>query len=242
METPVIRMTNASVIFEIRKGPLARERFPALRDINLDVMAGETLGVIGDNGSGKSTLLRLMAGIYQPNTGAIERATSQVSLLSLALGFDPRLSGFDNAILSSMLLGASHQEALAKLNQIIEFSELQEFIHKQVRTYSSGMRARLGFSVALTMNTDVLLIDEALAVGDASFKKKCEAAIMEKLSSKLTVVLVSHSTAQVKKLCDRVICLNHGRIVAEGKPEEVVAQYEKKANEIPHKKTGRDNQ
>jgi lipopolysaccharide transport system ATP-binding protein len=234
-------LKNASVIFEIRKGPFAHEHFPALSGINLDVIKGETLGVIGDNGSGKSTLLRLMAGIYQPDAGTIARTTSQVSLLSLALGFDPKLSGFDNAILSSMLLGASRKEALGKLNQIIEFSELREFIHKQVRTYSSGMRARLGFSVALTMNTDVLLIDEALAVGDAGFKKKCEAAIMEKLSSSLTVVLVSHSTAQVKKLCDRVICLNHGRIAAEGKPTEVVAQYEKNANEIPHGKMGRNN-
>jgi lipopolysaccharide transport system ATP-binding protein len=202
-------------------------RFQALKSINMNVLPGETLGVIGSNGSGKSTLLKVLSRIYRPDSGVITFSAKKISLLSLALGFDPRLSGFDNAILSSMLLGATLKEARQKVYDIIEFSELGEFSRQPVRTYSSGMKSRLGFSVALNMQTEVLLIDEALAVGDARFKKKSERAIVEKVTSSQTVVLVSHSVGQINRLCDRAIWIEKGKIVLTGAPREVTRKYTK---------------
>jgi len=206
-------------------GAFSIERFQALKSVNLDIIPGETLGVIGSNGSGKSTLLKILARIYIPDEGEILYNANKISLLSLALGFDPRLSGYDNAILSSMLLGATLREAKQKVAGIIDFSELGDFASHQVRTYSSGMRARLGFSVALNMKTDVLLIDEALAVGDAKFKAKSEKAITEKLSSSQTVVLVSHSAPQINRLCDRAVWIEKGEIVLEGDTDFVTEKY-----------------
>ncbi len=225
MSAPLIRLTDVGFIYRTLSGLLSIEKFQALRSINLDVLPGETLGVIGSNGSGKSTLLKILARIYQPDEGEIVFNANKISLLSLALGFDARLSGIDNAILSSMLLGASHSEAKQKVEAIIEFSELGEFASHAVRTYSSGMRARLGFSVALNMQADVLLIDEALAVGDAHFKAKSEKAIVDKVTSSQTVVLVSHSAAQINRLCDRAVWIEKGEIVLAGETDVVTEQY-----------------
>ena len=208
-------------------GLLSIEKFRALKSINLDIHPGETLGIIGSNGSGKSTLLKVLARIYQPDEGKIVYNAKKISLLSLALGFDARLSGFDNAMLSSMLLGATLREAKEKVDGIIEFSELGEFASHPVRTYSSGMRARLGFSVALNMKADVLLIDEALAVGDAKFKVKSEKAIVERVKSSQTVVLVSHSGAQINRLCDRAVWIEKGEIVEQGDTDFVTGEYAK---------------
>jgi lipopolysaccharide transport system ATP-binding protein len=226
MNPPLISLDGAGVAYKRSTGMLSSERFWALRDISLDINPGETLGVLGSNGSGKSTLLRLLARIYQPDAGSLRFSASKISLLSLSLGFDPELSGFDNAILSSMLLGATLREAKSKLDSIIAFSELGEFAAQPIKTYSSGMRSRLGFSVAINMNADVLLIDEALAVGDASFRKKSEEAILNLLSSDQTVVLVSHSIVQIVRLCDRAIWLKDGRLMADGDPESVAGQYQ----------------
>lgn len=225
MNIPLIRLTDVGFTYRTLSGLFSIEKYQALKSISLEVFPGETLGVIGSNGSGKSTLLKVLARIYQPDEGEIVFNANKISLLSLALGFDARLSGVDNAILSSMLLGASLKEAKQKVAGIIDFSELGKFASHPVRTYSSGMRARLGFSVALNMKTDVLLIDEALAVGDAKFKAKSEKAIVEKLASSQTVVLVSHSGAQIKRLCDRAIWIEKGRIILSGETDFVTRKY-----------------
>ena len=226
MSTPLIHLTDVGFTYRTLSGLFSIAKFQALKSINLDILPGETLGVIGSNGSGKSTLLKVLAKIYKPDEGRIVYNASKISLLSLALGFDARLNGYDNVILSSMLLGASLREAKQKVEGIIEFSELGEFAGHPIRTYSSGMRARLGFSIAINMKADVLLIDEALAVGDARFKSKSEKAIIDRVTSSQTVVLVSHSAAQINRLCDRAVWIEKGEIVLEGKADFVTRQYE----------------
>ena len=226
MSTPLINLTDVGFTYRTLSGLFSIAKFQALKSISLDILPGETLGVIGSNGSGKSTLLKVLARIYKPDEGQIVFNASKISLLSLALGFDARLNGYDNAVLSSMLLGASLREAKQKVDGIIEFSELGEFAGHPIRTYSSGMRARLGFSIAVNMKADVLLIDEALAVGDARFKSKSEKAIVDKVTSSQTVVLVSHSAAQINRLCDRAVWIEKGEIVLEGKADFVTRQYE----------------
>ena len=227
MSSPLISLTDVGFTYRTLSGLFSIEKYQALNSINLEIRPGEALGIIGSNGSGKSTLLKVLARIYEPDEGKIVYNANKISLLSLALGFDARLSGFDNAILSSMLLGATLREAKQKVEGIIEFSELGEFASHPVRTYSSGMRARLGFSVALNMKADVLLIDEALAVGDAKFKAKSEKAIVERVTSSQTVVLVSHSGAQINRLCDRAVWIEKGEIVEQGNTDFVTGQYAK---------------
>jgi ABC-type polysaccharide/polyol phosphate transport system ATPase subunit len=167
-----------------------------------------------------------MAGIYKPDTGSIVRHCKSASLLSLGLGFDNELSGIDNAMILGMLLGARKSEVKAKLDEIVEFSELGRFINEPIKTYSSGMRSRLGFSVAVKMQTDLLLIDEVLSVGDASFKRKAEKAMMALIDSDQTVVFVSHGLEQVRKLCNRVVWLESGRIRRLGNTADVLSEYE----------------
>ena len=225
MSEPLIVLDNVGFSYRTLAGMLKVNKFEALKSISFDVRPGETLGIIGSNGSGKSTLLKILARIYRPDSGSVVFNARKISILSLALGFDPHLSGVDNAVLSSMLLGASFREATQLLDRIMDFSELGEFATKQVRTYSSGMRARLGFSVAMNMQTDVLLIDEALAVGDARFKEKSERAIVERITSNQTVVLVSHSVAQINRLCNRAIWIEKGQIVSQGDPVLITQKY-----------------
>jgi len=225
MSSPLINLTDVGFSYRTLSGLFSVQKYQALKSINLEIRPGETLGVIGSNGSGKSTLLKVLARIYKPDEGEIVYNANKISLLSLALGFDARLSGFDNAILSSMLLGATLREAKQKVDGIIDFSELGEFASHPVKTYSSGMRARLGFSVALNMKADVLLIDEALAVGDAKFKAKSEKAIVERVTSSQTVVLVSHSGAQINRLCDRAVWIEKGEIMLEGDTDFVTKRY-----------------
>jgi lipopolysaccharide transport system ATP-binding protein len=225
MNQPLISLREAGFTYKSLTGMFKVSKFQALNSINLDILPGETLGVIGSNGSGKSTLLKILAGIYRPDAGTIVFNAKKISLLSLALGFDARLSGVDNVILSSMLLGATLREAKQKVDDIVDFAEIGEFATHPVRTYSSGMRSRLGFSVALNMKADVLLIDEALAVGDAKFKAKSEKAIVERLTSSQTVVLVSHSGPQINRLCDRAVWIDKGEIVLEGDTDFVTKQY-----------------
>jgi lipopolysaccharide transport system ATP-binding protein len=172
MKDTMISLVDVGFTYKTLSGMFKINKYKALNSINLDVFPGETLGVIGSNGSGKSTLLMILARIYVPDEGSSVFSARKISLLSLALGFDPQLSGFDNAIFSSMLLGATLKEAKQNLVDIIEFSELGEFAKQPLKTYSTGMRARLGFAVALNMHADVLLIDEAMAVGDANFQAK----------------------------------------------------------------------
>ena len=226
MNPNIMELSNVSVRYKTRMAFFRHDYFTALDGVSFNIKRGETLGVIGTNGCGKSTLLRVLADIYGVDDGTVSWYCKQVSLLSLSLGFDTELSGRDNAVISGMLLGSRKRDILAKLDEIIEFAELQEFIDKPIKTYSSGMRARLGFSVALKMKSELLLIDEVLGVGDGKFKRKAHNAMRDKINSEQTVVLVSHSIAQIKKLCDRALWLDKGKVKMVGKAEEVVREYE----------------
>ena len=201
------------------------EEFWALKDVSFEVQQGEVLGIIGRNGAGKSTLLRLLADITQPDVGLIERANVRASLLTLRVGFLPHLSGRENAILGGMVLGLHRKEAKERLPRILEFADLGEFIEQPLRTYSSGMKARLGFSVAFAVDPDILLVDEVLGVGDVEFKARSTEMMREKIKSDKTVVLVSHSTSLIKDLCDRVVWIEGGVSRAEGPTEEVMKEY-----------------
>lgn len=225
MNSDVMELRNVGVRYKSRKSFFRHDYFTALENISFTIKKGETLGIIGSNGCGKSTLLKVLANIYSVDNGEVTWYCRQVSLLALALGFDVELSGRDNAIISGMLLGERKKKVLEKLDEIIEFSELEEFIDKPIRTYSNGMRARLGFSVAVNMQSELLLIDEVMGVGDGKFRHKAETAMKNKISSRQTVVLVSHSMPQIKSLCDRVLWLDAGKIKMIGNPEDVIYKY-----------------
>lgn len=220
-----MELKDVGLTYRQRHSLFRHTEFVALQGISLAVYRGETLGVIGSNGSGKSTLLRVMAGIYKPDQGSVIRHVHSVSLLSLGLGFDIELNGVDNAMILGMLLGSRKSEVQAKMDEIIEFSELGRFIHEPIKTYSSGMRSRLGFSVAVKMKADLLLVDEVLSVGDASFRRKAEKAMIDLIASDQTVVFVSHSNSQVRKLCNRVVWLEQGRIKRVGETGEILDEY-----------------
>ena len=226
MNAHIMELSDVSVRYKSRKSFFRHDYFTALDEVSFTINKGETLGVIGTNGCGKSTLLRVLANIYGVDGGKVTWHCRQVSLLALALGFDSELSGRDNAIISGMLLGGRKKEVLDKLDEIVEFSELTEFIDKPIKTYSNGMRARLGFSVAVNMQSELLLIDEVMGVGDGKFRKKAEAVMINKISSNQTVVLVSHSMNQIQKLCDRVLWLDEGKVKMIGDPESVLQHYE----------------
>ncbi len=212
-----------------RKGSLfskSQSNFWALKDVSFDLNRGEALGVIGRNGAGKSTLLRLLAGITQPDKGTITKNGCSTSLLSLQVGFVPYLTGRKNAFLSGLLLGLTYQEIKKQMETIIEFSELGDFINQPIKTYSSGMVARLAFSVAHFAEPDVLLIDEVLGVGDADFRKKSTKVMKEKIKSNKTVVMVSHGTPLVKELCEKSVWIHDGISIAMGETEHVIKEYE----------------
>lgn len=191
----------------------------------MDLKHGEKLGVIGRNGAGKSTLLRVLAGVLEPDSGSIERHHGTCRLLALGTGFMPSLSGRENAVLSGLMLGMHRREVVRKLNEIKAFSELGDFFEQPVRTYSSGMRSRLGFSVAIQQQPNILLIDETLAVGDKSFRDKSSRALKQRLEDGVTVVLVSHSEKLISDLCDRVVWLDHGCTKMMGPAGEVTKAY-----------------
>ncbi len=221
----VLSVSHVDVSYWRRTGMFRRERFWPLRDVSFDLGHGETLGIIGRNGVGKSTLLRVLAGIIAPDKGQVARNGCRASLLSLQVGFIPYLTGRENAILSGMLLGLRRSEIQAKLEEIIAFAELEDFIDEPVRTYSSGMAARLGFAVAFQADPDVLLVDEVLGVGDVAFQQKSAAAMREKMRSSKTVVLVFHNAQLIKGLCDRAVWIENGVMRAEGETERVLAAY-----------------
>ena len=212
--------------YQARRANFEHGEHRVLDDVSLQVRRGQTLGVIGRNGAGKSTLLRLMAGILAPNHGQIVRAPGVTcSLLSLGLGFQDQLTGRDNARLSALLQGASRDEAEACLESINDFAELGPSFDEPVKTYSAGMRARLGFATALQTRVDVLLIDEVLAVGDRRFRAKASAAMQQHMKGAQTVVLVSHHERQVERLCDVVAWIEEGRLRQVGSAAAVTASY-----------------
>ena len=196
-----------------------------LKDINVDIKKGETVALIGTNGSGKSTLLKLMTKIIYPSKGTVETKGKLTSLLELGAGFHPDFSGRENIYFNASIFGLSKMEIDNRLDDIITFSELEEFIDNPVRTYSSGMYMRLAFSVAINVDADILLIDEILAVGDQHFQDKCFKKLEELRDSNKTIVIVTHSLESVKKLCNRAIWIKNGNVCMDGKTEEVVEKY-----------------
>ena len=201
--------------------------FQAVKGVSFTVPKGEILGIIGKNGSGKSTMLKALAGIFSPDQGTIDLKGHTVSLLSIGVGFQKEVTGRENILLSGMLLGFSEEEIRAKMPEIIEFAELGKFIDMPVKTYSSGMHSKLAFSITAILETEIMLIDEVLSVGDAKFKKKSYAKMKELISNKnRTVVIVSHSIDTLKDLCDRVMWMHDGEIKMIDEPETVLEQYE----------------
>lgn len=221
----IISLRDVGVSFWRRTGYLRRSQFWALNDISFDVYQGETLGVVGRNGAGKSTLLRVLAGIIAPDRGSFVNRGYRASMLSLQLGFIANLSGRQNAILSGMLLGVSRQVIETRMNEIIRFAELEKFIDQPVTTYSSGMRARLGFSIAFQADPDILLIDEVLGVGDGAFQAKSSEAMRKKIRSNKTVILVTHNLETLRNLCDRAVWIEQGVTRKEGDVATVLQTY-----------------
>ena len=211
-------------LFHLRKSKL--EVYEALRGISFEVKKGEIMGIVGKNGSGKSTLLRAIAGIFSADSGSIELESDSVSLLSIGVGFQKELSGRENIILSGMLLGFSEQEVRDKMDEIIEFANLGKFIDMPVKTYSSGMYSKLAFSITAVLETDIMLIDEVLSVGDAKFKKKSYKKMQELIMDEnRTVVIVSHSTETLEKLCTSLLWLHEGEIKMQGDTKTVLDAY-----------------
>ena len=203
------------------------EVFEAVKNVSFNVRKGEILGLIGKNGSGKSTMLRAIAGIFTPNSGSIDLHGNSVSLLAIGVGFQTELTGRENIMLSGMLLGFTEEQIKAKSQEIIEFSELGKFIDQPVRTYSSGMHSKLAFSITAILNTDIMLIDEVLSVGDARFKKKSYKKMKELITDEnRTVVIVSHETKTIRELCHKVLWINDGEMMRYGDTEEVLTAYE----------------
>jgi lipopolysaccharide transport system ATP-binding protein len=204
---------------------LRADRFLALDDVSLEAKRGEALGIIGPNGSGKSTMLGLIAGVIQAQAGTVEVLGRVAPLLELGAGFHYELTGRENIVLNAILLGLTRREVAKRLDAIVAFSGLEAFLDEPLRTYSSGMVARLGFSVAAHLDPDILLIDEILAVGDAHFQAKCHERLTDFRRHGMTLVIVSHAIKDIRLLCDRVVWLEAGRIAMEGEPGEVLEAY-----------------
>lgn len=222
----IVSLEHVRCTYRIKQGFLRFKPYHALQDVTFDVIEGETLGIIGRNGAGKSTILKLVAGILCPDAGRVmKRPEIKVSLLSLQAGFDPELSGLENILLGGLCLGIPKKRIEERMEEIIAFSDLGPFVENPIKTYSSGMRARLGFSIGLELMSDVLLIDEVLGVGDWNFKKKASGALQAKIRSGKTVILVSHDLEQVEKICDRVVWIENGITRCAGKPAEIIAVY-----------------
>lgn len=208
------------------KQPSKKKWFRALDGINLDVNKGEVVGIIGPNGSGKSTLLRVIAGIYAPDEGSIEVEGRITLLAGVGTGFNQNLTGRENISLTASIFGFNKKDILEMEEDIIEFSGIREFIDDPIRTYSAGMRARLGFAIISNLDPDILLLDEVMSVGDHEFRKKSRARIEELVNGKATVVIVSHSKSILKSLCDKVYFIQEGKITSSGDLEEAFELYE----------------
>jgi ABC-2 type transport system ATP-binding protein len=216
-----------SYIINYLKGKRIRaETLWALRNISLDVRRGESLGIIGHNGAGKSTLLKVISGVIKPVEGKIRVNGNIAPLIELSAGFDDELTGRENIFLSASILGFSKRETEEKYDNIIDFSELKDFINAPLKSYSSGMIARLGFSIATEVYPDILIIDEILAVGDAHFKQKSKERISEFRKKGITILFVSHNMEEIHNLCDRVLWLDHGDIRMLGDPVRIINEYE----------------
>jgi len=201
------------------------EKQHALKDISFNVKQGEFFGILGRNGSGKSTLLKLMAGIYAPSTGAIHVDGQLTPFIELGVGFNPELTGRENVFLNGALLGFSRKEMTAMYDNIVEFAEIERFMDQKLKNYSSGMQVRLAFSIAIRANSDILLIDEVLAVGDQSFQEKCYKVFDDIKESGRTIVFISHDGGAIERFCDRVAIIDNGILVDIGDPRSMVLEY-----------------
>lgn len=208
------------------RGKQHYEEFTALDHVNFEVERGEILGIIGRNGAGKSTLLKVISGIYRPTSGKVITSGRVAPMLELGSGFDPELSGRDNVFLNGAILGFSEDFLKSKYDEIVDFAELGEFIDMPIKTYSSGMLARLAFSVATMIVPEILIVDEILSVGDAQFQEKSYKRMMELMSGGTTVLFVSHSLGQIRKMCNRALWLEHGSVRMVGETQLVCDQYE----------------
>ncbi len=238
---PAIEVKNVSISYRILNNISIRntlfrkktrnEVFEAVKNVSFVVPQGGILGIIGKNGSGKSTLLRSIAGVFSPNSGTIDLHGHSVSLMALGVGFKQQLTGRANIMLSGMLLGFTEQQIMAKMDEIIEFAELGDFIDRPVRTYSSGMHSKLAFAITAMLETDIMLVDEVLSVGDEKFKKKSLAKMKELIMDEnRTVIIVSHSTSTLRELCDQVMWMHDGEIKEIGNPKTVLKHYKEFMN------------
>ena len=216
----------------IKRNKGETKKITVLKDISFTVNRGEKLGILGFNGAGKSTLLRIIAGIYEPSNGQIHINGKIAPLLELSAGFDKNYSGKDNIYLNGALLSMDKEFIESKYDEIVEYSELGDFINLPVKNYSKGMKAKLGFSIATLINPDILIIDEILAVGDIKFRKKSGETLNSMMADGVTVLLVSHSINQVRRICDRCIWIDNGEIIMEGEVNEVCDAYVQDANYV----------
>ena len=242
MSKPILEVKNLGIRFILNKekigdlkmyiiklltGKLKYKEFHALKDVSFSLEKGDRPGILGLNGAGKSTLLKIIAGVYKPTEGTVIKRGKIVPLLELGAGFEKQYTGAENIYLYGAVLGYSKKFLESKYQEIIDFSDLKDFINVPVMNYSSGMRARLGFSIATIVEPEILILDEVLSVGDSKFKKKSEAKILSMMKDNVTVLFVSHSVAQVKKICNKAIILEKGRLVAQGEAEEMCDIYER---------------
>lgn len=232
----ILEIKNITKVYRIYKSNINRlkeiflkkkyhKEFISNNNISFNLYVGETLGIIGINGAGKSTLLKQIAGVIEPTSGEIIRHGRVTALLELGTGFNPELSGYENIFLNGTLIGMSQEECKNKCEEIIAFSELGDYIYEPILTYSSGMSMRLAFSIALFSEPKILIVDEALSVGDAHFSAKCTKALKKRKEDDMSIIYVSHDLNSLKILCDRVILLNHGEVVKVGTPEDVINKY-----------------
>lgn len=246
MGKPAIKVQHVSMKFNLSKEKvdslkeyiiksLKREvqynEFWALKDISFTIEKGDRVGILGLNGAGKSTLLKIIAGVFKPTEGVVEKQGKVVPLLELGAGFDPQYTGKENIFLYGAMLGRSREFMKEKYDEIVEFSDLKEFIDVPIKNYSSGMKARLGFSIATAITPEILILDEVLSVGDAKFRKKSIKKLQSMFDAGVTVLFVSHSTKQVEKVCNKAMILQEGRLLRYGDIAEVIEEYEQMTDE-----------
>jgi len=233
---PVLDVQNVTKVYKMYKDNISRlkeiffkkkyhKEFIVNKDISFKLFQGETLGIIGMNGAGKSTILKIIAGVIEPTFGKVLREGRVTALLELGTGFNEEMSGYENIFLNGTLIGMSEKEIKDKVDDIILFSELGDYINEPIKTYSSGMKMRLAFSIAIFSEPNIFIIDEALSVGDAHFSAKCIRALKEKKKESMSIIYVSHDLNSLKVLCDRLLLLDKGKILQEGNPEEVINSY-----------------
>lgn len=210
----------------LQKGVKRADIIRAVDDVSFEVEQGKILGIVGRNGSGKTTLLRSIAGIFRPDEGYIDTKGNRVSLMAIGIGFNPNNTGRENILKSGMLLGCKLDYVKDHIDEIIEFSELGDFIERPVRTYSSGMYSKLSFAVTAILDTDIMLVDEVLSVGDEHFRQKSYKKMEELMMSNRTVLIVSHATTTLQKFCDQVLWINDGKFMRLGETDEVLAEYD----------------